>query len=290
MTGNQYQQILNMILILQQIIHHLWHCFNINNYWHYFDNCFSNKNNSNINCGQYEYILKKDIDHGYHSSSGSNVNRYDFGSGLIKLIKIFNKWYEINAGNKLRVIIDDNHYDAIRLTVLESMQLDFISNIKTNQDTMSNRDTCTVTMHKPPAISLFSLVVAKLNFTEACLKVLRSPQTYISQLITDTFKQHEIEQLLENLIPISNWYIDANDFRTPSWGMLFQRLLFGCSDRFLVSNANLWFPIIYRATTKNSTIIGIRKREWNQFVFDKIISKFNFGLYLVDFITYVQDG
>ena len=105
------------------------------------------------------------------------------------------------------------------------------------------------------------------------------------------------------------------------WHTLLQKLIKGCSSKFIVSKANLWFPIAQEAhksferfeglcdekessdnqsaneNKSDASKISLRliRKMYDNMIFDEIIPKFgtqnafNFGLYLVDFIMYRQN-
>ena len=144
-------------------------------------------------------------------------------------------------------------------------------------------------------VTIYSTSVAKVKLFHA--------RRYFYYSLNNCFAAHikllterECEQFLSIIISSKEFYVrlsvdkEEKDKACESWFKLFQHLLKHCGVNFLVSNAQLWFPIGHESIIKYNEYIT--KESWNNTIFNDIIPKFNtqlsfnFGLYLVDFVVY----
>ena len=151
----------------------------------------------------------------------------------------------------------------------------------------------------PESITIYSALVARINLFHARGFYFEHLHSFMSRFV-DYCNQSECQELMIMLSSSQLLYFDVIDHPDPAsykiagkeWLTSCVQLIKGCGPDFLVTNAKLWFPILYQIPIDHSSYI--ENEGYDEIIFNEIIPKlntqlaFDFGLYLVDFIVYKQ--
>ena len=210
--------------------------------------------------------------------------------GMCKIIQIFSQWHKHKTiCDSIKVIYNDSD----ERHAIQCLLNEILDSLTDNNDN-NNQNANSLLVHE---ISIYSVMAARINITHASgyhfLSIDDMFAGYLSFL-----SQKEIEKVLQSLLMAHDLYIDEDDDMehdvVKQWCIFFQKLLKQCGDNFLASHAKSWFPIACFAASQYEQMIT--RKEWNDFIIDKIFCKFTtqsafeFGLYLVDFVVYHQNN
>ena len=113
------------------------------------------------------------------------------------------------------------------------------------------------------------------------------PKEFKNELICTDYNTI-LKYILDRREIYGKFYFNDGNCNGKEYLNIIQELLMGCTGKFVVSNATLWFPIVHENDPQNS----------HQFVLDKLFKqkgKFSialrsdFGTYISDYLVFVCD-
>ena len=264
----------------EDLWHHLYNAFDINNYWHYFGK-------------QIEYLVKELLQWNERKRDNPNLkivcDRDEKEAIVLLLETIVDKFIEEKDGETMNA---KPHFENPNIPPTVSVCSLLIAHINLVH---GGKIGCFRIISRG-----FGPYLPYLNESECNKLVLVILQSYPHYLTAG-----------KNVRGRSIPSISAS---IASWFEFFEQLLKRCDAAFLVSNASIWFPIGHDISefkaasiarhakndrqTKNSDSkydpnwIKKHGAKWDNFIFNEIIPKFgtqnafNFGLYFIDYVMF----